>query len=102
MFEIELTDDFKGWLDRLRDRTARAKILLRLMRLMRLRDGNPGDVKPVGKGVSELRIPHGPGYRVYYIQRGATIIVILSGGDKSTQGDDIKRAIALAELERRH
>jgi len=77
----------------LRDTVAKAKIASRIRRLA---FGNPGDVKPVGQGVSEMRIDHGPGYRVYFVGRGETLIVILCGGDKSTQQADIDRAIALA------
>jgi putative addiction module killer protein len=67
-----------------------------LVRIERLAAGNPGDVKPVGHGVSELRIDHGPGYRVYYLQRGSELIVLLCGGDKSSQADDIERAQRIA------
>jgi putative addiction module killer protein len=77
----------------LRDIRARARILARVERLA---TGNPGDVKPVGEGVSELRIDYGPGYRVYYTQRGREIIILLAGGDKSTQARDIKTALRLA------
>jgi putative addiction module killer protein len=73
----------------LRDRVAKARIDIRVRRLSL---GNPGDVKPVGDGVSELRIDYGPGYRVYFIQQGAVVIVLLAGGDKSTQDSDIKAA----------
>jgi putative addiction module killer protein len=92
--EIRKTDEFSGWLRKLKDRRARARIQVRIDRLEL---GNPGDVKPVGKGVSEMRISCGPGYRVYYVQRGETLIVLLAGGDKSTQDTDIKTALALAE-----
>jgi len=78
----------------LRDSVAKAKIA---SRIQRLKFGNPGDVKPVGEGVSEMRIDHGPGYRVYYVNRGNTIIVVLCGGDKSTQQADIRRALGLAK-----
>ena len=87
------TDEFNEWLDRLRDRRAVAKITTRIDRLAL---GNPGDVKPVGAGVSEMRIRHGPGYRVYFRQRGQTVVVLLCGGDKSSQAKDILLAKALA------
>lgn len=92
--EIRQTDEFSDWLRKLKDRQARARIQVRIDRLEL---GNPGDVKPVGQGVSEMRISYGPGYRVYYIQRGDTLIVLLAGGDKSTQDADIKTALSLAE-----
>ncbi|MCD4721889.1 MAG: type II toxin-antitoxin system RelE/ParE family toxin [Desulfobacula sp.] len=82
MIEIQKTDLFVKWLDKLHDIRARARILVRIKRLT---DGNPGDVKPVGEGVSELRINYGPGYRVYYKQFGESIIILLAGGDKRTQ-----------------
>lgn len=93
MYEIRRTDVFSKWLDRLRDARARARVL---SRLTRVEEGNLGDTKPVGDGVSEFRIDYGPGYRVYFTQRDRTIIVLLVGGDKSTQSQDIKRAIQLA------
>ncbi|MGE0383432.1 MAG: type II toxin-antitoxin system RelE/ParE family toxin [Gammaproteobacteria bacterium] len=93
MLEIRRTDAFSKWLDRLRDPRARALVL---SRLTRVEEGNLGDTKPVGEGVSEFRIDYGPGYRVYYTQRNKTIIILLVGGDKSTQARDIKRAIQLA------
>lgn len=92
MYEIRRTATFTKWLDRLRDARARARIL---SRLTRVEGGNLGDTKPVGEGVSEFRIGYGPGYRVYYTQRNQKIIVLLVGGDKATQGQDIKRAIQL-------
>ena len=88
-----LSGEFKDWIFGLADTVGRAKIAARLSRLEM---GNPGDVRPVGDGISEMRIPHGPGYRVYYEQTGRTMIVILCGGDKSTQANDIKRAKAMA------
>ncbi len=94
MIEIRETETFSSWLTALRDDRARAKIAVRVRRLA---FGNPGDVKPVGEGISELRIPHGPGYRVYFIQRGAMLIVLLCGGDKSTQRKDIAAAKKLAK-----
>lgn len=86
------TEVFDGWLRRLRDLQGRARIN---MRIRRLADGNPGDVRPVGNGVSELRIDAGPGYRVYYATRGEELILLLAGGDKSTQARDIEAALAL-------
>ncbi len=93
MNEVRKTSEFQEWLDGLRDAQAYARIETRLFRLGL---GLPGDVKPVGKGVSELRIDYGPGYRVYFTRRGMTLIVILAGGNKSTQAKDIRRAINLA------
>jgi putative addiction module killer protein len=93
MLEIRQTVDFERWLNRLRDRTGRAKILVRIRRLA---FGNPGDVRPVGNGIGEMRIDHGPGYRVYFVQRGAALVFILCGGDKTTQERDIKRAQGMA------
>jgi putative addiction module killer protein len=90
---IEKTDTFLDWFDGLRDQRARARIAKRLDRLV---EGNPGDVKAVGEGVSELRIDYGPGYRVYYIERKSVLIILLCGGDKSTQDRDIKRAQTMA------
>ncbi len=94
MIEIRETVTFSSWLRALRDSQARAKIAARVRRLA---FGNPGDVRPVGEGVSEMRIHHGPGYRVYYIQRGAVLIILLCGGDKSTQDRDIAAAKRLAK-----
>ena len=94
MIEIRKTDMFAKWIDGLRDVKARARILVRIERLSL---GNPGDVKPIGKGVSELRIGYGPGYRVYYKKVGQKVIVLLAGGDKRTQNKDIKTAQRLAE-----
>ena len=91
--EIRKTDTYAQWLDRLRDIKARARVLARVERLAA---GNPGDVKPVGEGVSEMRIDYGPGYRVYYTMRGRTLIILLAGGDKRTQTTDIKTAWRLA------
>jgi putative addiction module killer protein len=84
---------YAKWLDGLRDIQARARVLARVERLAM---GNPGDVKPVGEGVSEMRIDHGPGYRVYYKQQGRELIILLAGGDKRTQARDIKTALRLA------
>ncbi len=93
MIEIRRTDAFAEWLDGLRDIQARARVQARVERLA---IGNPGDIEPVGEGVSELRINHGPGYRVYFKQRGRELIILLAGGDKSTQAKDIKAALRLA------
>jgi len=93
MIEIRQTDVYSRWFNELRDRQARARINARIRRLSL---GNPGDVKPVGEGVSELRIDYGPGYRVYFVQRGQTLVVLLAGGDKHTQDRDIKTALELA------
>lgn len=93
MIEIRKTDLFSDWLDDLRDIQARARIQARIERLAA---GNPGDVEPVGEGVSELRINYGPGYRVYFKKRGRELIILLAGGDKSTQSKDIKTALRLA------
>ena len=94
MIEVRQTVVFANWLDRLKDRRGRARILRRLDRLSL---GNLGDVKPVGSGVSELRIAHGPGYRIYFVQRGTVLIILLCAGDKSTQSRDIARAKRMAE-----
>ena len=93
MIEIRETETFSAWLRKLRDDQARAKIAARVRRLA---FGNPGDVKPVGEGVSELRVQHGAGYRVYFVQRGTLLIVLLCGGDKASQGKDIAAAKKLA------
>jgi putative addiction module killer protein len=93
MRQIIRSETFDLWLASLRDRQARARVMARVDRLA---SGNPGDVKPVGAGVSELRIDYGPGYRVYFFQRGEVVVVLLCGGDKRIQEADIKRAIGLA------
>jgi putative addiction module killer protein len=93
VYEIRKTDLYAKWLDGLRDIHARARVQARVERLA---TGNPGDVKPVGEGVSELRIDYGPGYRVYYTMRGRTMIILLAGGDKRSQTTDIKTALRLA------
>lgn len=93
MIDVRQTAVFAKWMTGLRDRRARAKIAARIDRLA---FGNTGDVAPVGEGVSELRIHHGPGYRVYFVRRGQTLILLLCGGDKGTQAKDIKAAKALA------
>ena len=96
--DVLQTEQFARWLQGLRDLRARARVQARIERLI---SGNPGDVQPVGAGISELRIPYGPGYRVYFLQRGQTLMILLAGGDKSTQTADIPKAIALAKaLER--
>lgn len=94
MLEIRQSEVFVAWLSALRDRRAVARIAERLRRLAL---GNPGDVKPIGEGLSELRIDYGPGYRVYFAQRGSLLIIVLCGGDKTNQGRDIARAKALAK-----
>lgn len=93
MIEIRETEAFSKWIDGLKDIRARARILVRIERLA---TGNPGDVKPVGEGVSELRINYGSGYRVYFRKMGQTVIVLLAGGDKSSQSKDIKTALRLS------
>lgn len=94
MIELKQTETFRKWRTGLKDE--RARILI-ASRLDRLAFGLAGDVEPVGQGISELRIHHGPGYRIYFQKRGSTIIILLCGGDKSTQAKDIKAAKRLAE-----
>lgn len=94
MVDVVRTDDFDQWLRKLKDRVGRLRIVERLDRLAA---GNPGDAKPVGRGVWELRLRFGPGYRVYYLHDGAAVILLLCGGDKATQQRDIERAYQLAE-----
>ncbi len=94
MMEIRKTEAFVQWLDSLRDLQGRSRVLVRIERLAQ---GNPGDVKPISEGISELRINYGPGYRLYFLQRGQTVVILLAGGDKSTQAKDIKTAIRLAQ-----
>jgi putative addiction module killer protein len=94
MKEMRRTDSFEKWLKNLKDRVGKALILKRIDRLA---SGNPGDVKPVGEGCSEMRIDYGPGYRVYYKDTGKEIIILLCGGDKSTQAKDIENAKKLAK-----
>lgn len=94
MLEIRQTEVYSRWFNSLRDQQARARIDVRIRRLSL---GNPGDVKPVGAGVSELRIDYGPGYRVYFVQRGQALVILLAGGDKHTQDQDIKTAQELAQ-----
>lgn len=94
MLEVIRSETFDRWLRELHDFRARARIEARILRLSR---GNPGDVKPVGSGVSEMRIDYGPGYRVYFARRGQFVMLVLCGGDKRTQDADIERAIEIAE-----
>lgn len=93
MVEVRQTEVYARWFRRLRDRQARVRIDSRIRRLSL---GNPGDVRPVGEGVSEIRIDYGPGYRVYFVERGQALIILLAGGDKDSQERDIQRALALA------
>jgi putative addiction module killer protein len=93
MIEIRKTGHFAKWIDGLQDIRGRARIQARIERLAM---GNPGDVKTVGEGVSEMRIDQGPGYRVYYLRHERSVIILLAGGDKSTQARDIKNALRLA------
>ena len=94
MIEISQTEHYAKWFKSLRDHNARVRINIRIRRLSL---GNPGDVKPVGDGISELRIDYGPGYRVYFRQRGNDLILLLIGGEKSSQGKDIATAKAIAK-----
>ena len=93
MIELKQTETFRKWRAKLKDERARALIASRLDRLA---FGHAGDAEPIGEGISELRIHHGPGYRVYFQRRGNTIIVLLCGGDKGSQDKDIKAAKRLA------
>ena len=93
MVEIRQTDRYARWFEALRDRQARARLLVRIRRLSL---GNPGDVRSVGEGVSELRVDYGPGYRVYFTSRGDALVILLAGGDKRTQAQDIRAALELA------
>lgn len=93
MIHIRQTETYRKWFLKLKDQKAKARIDIRIRRLSL---GNAGDVKPVGSGVSELRITYGPGYRVYYVQKGSELIVLLAGGDKSSQTTDIENAKKLA------
>ena len=94
MIEVRQTDEFSGWLHRLKDANAAARII---GRVRRMEMGNPGDTRGVGEGVLEMRVDYGPGYRIYYVPRGAQIVILLCGGDKRTQQQDIKKARRLAE-----
>lgn len=93
MVEVVASATFDRWVRKLKDRRAAARVLVRIDRLAA---GNPGDVKPVGHGVRELRIDYGPGYRIYFLERGQQLIVLLCGGDKSTQDRDIAEAQRIA------
>ena len=92
--EVQESDVYRRWYARLRDEQAKTRIDARVRRL---REGNPGDVQPVGRGVSELRIHYGPGYRVYFTERGETLVILLAGGDKRSQATDIRRALEVAD-----
>jgi len=94
MIEVRQTRFFTDWFSDLRDVKAKAKIAVRIERMT---EGNFGDVKPVGEGVSEMRITYGPGYRVYFVQRGKEIVILLCGGDKSTQKANIRDAKQIAK-----
>jgi putative addiction module killer protein len=94
MIDVRQTKEFSGWLRRLKDANATARIV---GRIRRMEMGNPGDVKGIGHGILEMRIDYGPGYRIYYIYRGSQIVLLLCGGDKRTQQQDINRARTLAE-----
>jgi putative addiction module killer protein len=99
VIEVRQTEELRTWLRSLRDLQAKTRITARIRRL---EQGNPGDAKSLGGGLLEMRIDYGPGYRVYYVRRGALIVVLLCGGDKRTQDRDIRRAQAMvAELEDR-
>ena len=93
MLEIRKTEKFAKWLDGLNDIRAHARVLVRIERLAA---GNPGEVKAMGEGVSELRIDYGPGYRIYYKKQGRKVVILLAGGDKRTQTRNIKTALRLA------
>ena len=93
MIEVRQTDLYARWFEALRDRQARARILVRVRRLSL---GNPGDVRPVGEGVSEMRIDYGTGYRIYFVSRGQQVVILLAGGDKKSQAGDIRTALDLA------
>jgi putative addiction module killer protein len=93
--EVRQTEHYARWFASLRDRMTRARIDIRIRRLSL---GNLGDVKPVGAGISELRIDHGPGYRIYFVHRGTQLVVLLAGGDKSSQSHDIATAHELAKM----
>jgi probable addiction module antidote protein/putative addiction module killer protein len=94
VIEIRQTEAYALWFRNLRDCLARARVLARIRRLSL---GNPGDVAPAGGGVSEMRIDYGPGYRIYYVERGKNLVILLTGGDKHSQLRDIEKAIELAK-----
>jgi putative addiction module killer protein len=94
MIEVRQTEGFSAWLHGLKDANAAARIVARIRRM---EQGNPGDARSIGEGVMEMRISYGPGYRLYYLHRGPQIVILLCGGDKRTQRQDIKRARMLAE-----
>ncbi len=94
MVEVRQTEEFQNWFSELRDLRAADRIVVRIKRLTL---GNFGDEKPVGEGVSELRIDYGPGYRLYFVQRGCELIILLCGGSENTQSKDIERAKKLAK-----
>jgi putative addiction module killer protein len=94
MVTVTRTEEYASWFRKLRDARARSRIMTRIDRLL---EGNAGDVSPIGDGLSELRIHHGPGYRVYFANRGATLILLLIGGDKDSQQRDIETAKRLAQ-----
>lgn len=91
---VEKTEEYRAWLDGLKDQASRARILMRVDRLIR---GNPGQHRHLTGGVSELKVDFGPGYRIYYTQRGTRLLLLLAGGDKSSQRKDIVKAVSLAE-----
>jgi putative addiction module killer protein len=93
MFDVAMTDEFRRWLSRLKDVRGKAIIAVRIDRLAH---GYTGDVRPVGNGISEIRIDHRPGYRIYFVRRGKLLIVLLCAGDKSSQAKDIRRARRIA------
>jgi putative addiction module killer protein len=95
VIEIRETGGYAAWFESLRDRMAKTRILIRIRRVSL---GHFGDVKPIGEGVSELRVDYGPGYRVYFLRKGQTLVVLLGGGDKRTQSRDIQKAIALSKV----
>ena len=94
MIEVRQTTEFSRWLHRLKDANAVARIVARIRRM---EQGNPGNAKSVGSGVMEMRVDHGPGYRIYYVRRGTTIVILLCAGDKRTQRQDIRRAREMVE-----
>lgn len=95
MIEVVKSETYEQWFHKLKDRQAKARINMRILRIQQT--GHFGDTKAVREGVSELRIDHGPGYRIYFMQRGSVVVVLLAGGDKRTQDEDIKTAIKVAK-----